>query len=236
MLGIIGRYKPHTDWEKLGGRWYPDSGGKGKVGPETLKKILQNEKYVGDALLQKTYTVDFLSKKRGKNNGIVLQYYVENSHELIIPLDLYMQVQEEMVRRANLHSGAKGKIRVYSSKYALSSIVYCSKCGDIYRRIALNNRGKHSMVWRCCTRVEHESKKCDAPTIQESNLQDAVVKAVQEVLGGKDVFLPVLEENIREVLKSGSGEQIAEIDRKLKELQQELLRLANGKKQYGYVA
>lgn len=125
--------------------------GKAKWRPETLKKILQNEKYIGDALLQKTYTVDFLSKKRVKNNGIVPQYYVENSHEPIIPRDLYMQVQEEMVRRANLHSGAKRKKRVYSSKYALSSIVYCSKCGDIYRRIAWNNRGKHSTVWRCCT-------------------------------------------------------------------------------------
>ena len=97
---------------------------------------MQNEKYIGDALLQKTYTVDFLSKKRVKNNGIVPQYYVEGSHEAIIPRDLYMQVQEEMVRRANLHSGAKRKKRVYSSKYALFSIVYCPKCGDIYRRIA----------------------------------------------------------------------------------------------------
>ena len=161
---------------------------------------------------------------------------LENSHEPIIPRDLYMQVQEEMVRRANLHSGAKRKKRVYSSKYALSSIVYCSKCGDIYRRIAWNNRGKHSTVWRCCTRVEHGPKKCDAPTIQESNLQDAVVKAIQEVLGGKDVFLPVLEKNIREVLESESGEQIAEIDRRLGELQQELLRRANGKKEYENVA
>lgn len=147
-----------------------------------------------------------------------------------------MQVQEEMARRANLHSGAKRKKRVYSSKYALSSIVYCSKCGDIYRRIAWNNRGKHSTVWRCCTRVEHGPKKCDAPTIQESDLQNAVVKAVQEVMGGKDVFLPVLEKNIREVLESESREQIAEIDRRLKDLQQELLRLANGKKEYGNVA
>lgn len=146
-----------------------------------------------------------------------------------------MQVQEEMVRRANLHSGAKRKKRVYSSKYALSSIVYCSKCGDIYRRIAWNNRGKHSTVWRCCTRVEHGPKKCAAPTIQESDLQDAVVKAIQEVLGRRDVFLPVLEKNIKEVLENESGEQIAEIDRRLKELQQELLRLANSKKQYGDV-
>ena len=65
---------------------------KAKWRPETLKKILQNEKYIGDALLQKTYTVDFLSKKRVRNNGIVPQYYVENNHEPIIPRDLYMQV------------------------------------------------------------------------------------------------------------------------------------------------
>ncbi len=84
--------------------------------------------------------------------------------------------------------------------------------------------------------MEHGPKKCDAPTIQESDLQDAVVKAIQEVLGEKEGFLSVLEGNIREVLESESGEQIAEIDRKLKELQQELLRLANGKKEYGNVA
>lgn len=96
---------------------------------------MQNEKYTGDALLQKTYTVDFLSKNRVKNNGIVPQYYVEGSHEAIIPRDLYMQVQEEMVRRANLHSGAKRKNRVYSSRYELSSIVYCPMCGEIYLRL-----------------------------------------------------------------------------------------------------
>ena len=79
--------------------------GKKKWRAETLQKILKNEKYIGDALLQKTYTVDFLEKKRVPNNGLVPQYYVENSHEAIIPRDLYMQVQEEMVRRANLHSG-----------------------------------------------------------------------------------------------------------------------------------
>lgn len=62
---------------------------------ETLYEILRNEKYIGDALLQKTYMVDFLNKKRVKNKGIVPQYYVENSHEAIIPRDIFMRVQEE---------------------------------------------------------------------------------------------------------------------------------------------
>lgn len=210
--------------------------GKARWRPESVKKILQNEKYIGDALLQKTYTVDFLTKKRVKNNGIVPQYYVENSHEAIIPRDLYMQVQEEMLRRANLHSGAKRKKRVYSSKYALSSIVYCSECGDIYRRIAWNNRGKHSIVWRCVTRVEHGPGKCDAPTIQESDLQNTVVKAINEVLGGRATFLPVLKENIMAVLESENDSEVEEINHKLEELQKELLRLANTKMDYTEIA
>lgn len=210
--------------------------GKAQWRPTTLQKILRNEKYIGDALLQKTYTVDFLSKKRVKNNGIVPQYYVEGSHEAIIPRDLYMQVQEEMVRRANLHSGSDRKKRVYSSKYALSSIVYCPQCGDIYRRIAWNNRGKHSTVWRCCTRVERGPKVCDAPTIQESDLQNAVARAINRVLGGREGFLPLLEENIEVVIGCGVDDEIAEIDCRLEEQQQELLNLANAKKDYSKVA
>lgn len=206
--------------------------GKAKWRPESVKKILKNEKYIGDALLQKTYTVDVLTKKRVKNNGIVPQYYVENSHEPIIPRDLYMQVQEEMLRRANLHSGANRKKRVYSSKYALSSIVYCSKCGDIYRRIAWNNRGKHSTVWRCVNRVEHGPDCCDAPTVQESELQNVVVKAINTALGGKDEMLTALEKNIAMVLALEDETSMESLDAKLEELQQELLKRANARQDY----
>ena len=116
----------------------------------TIQGILQNEKYMGDALLQKTITTDFIEKTRIKNDGSAPQYYVKDSQEAIIPRDIFTQVQEEMVRRANMCSGIEGKKkRVYSSKYALSSICTCSRCGDIYRRIAWNNRGKRSNVWRC---------------------------------------------------------------------------------------
>ena len=171
-----------------------------------------------------------------KNNGIVPQYYVENSHEPIIPREIYMRVQEEMARRANLHSGEKRKKRVYSSKYALSSIVYCPKCGEIYCRIAWNNRGKHSTVWRCCTRVEHGPKGCDAPTIQESVLQNGVAKAINEVFGNSSAFLPILEENMQAVIGNDVESQLAEIDGRLKELQQELLKQANAKKDYTELA
>lgn len=180
--------------------------------------------------------MDFLNKKRVKNKGIVPQYYVENSHEAIIPRDIFMRVQEEMVRRANLHSGEKRKKRVYSSKYALSSIVCCSKCGDIYRRIAWNNRGKHFTVWRCCTRVDFGPSKCDAPTIGEAEPQDAAVKAINKALGGREDMMKGLQENIKKILSEGSDTAVQEIDNRLLELQKELLKKVNARRNYDDIA
>lgn len=129
-----------------------------------------------------------------------------------------MRVQEEMVRRANLHSGENRKKRVYSSKYALSSIVCYSKCGDIYRRIAWNNRGKHSIVWRCCTRVEFGPDHCKAPTISETELKDAAVKAINKALGGRGDMMNGLQENIEKILSESSDTTVQEIDNKLLEV------------------
>lgn len=203
--------------------------GKERWRPETIKKMLSNEKYIGDALLQKTYTVDFLTKKRVKNEGFVPQYYVENSHQGIIPKDLFMQVQEEMVRRANLKAGKKK--RVYSSKYALSSLVFCPKCGDIYRRIAWNNRGKHSIVWRCCSRVQGGPAACDAETILEEDLQMATVAAFNIIYSNRNSMMEVLRKNITEVIDSPEN-TLNEVEIKLEKLQRELLKKANSKQNY----
>lgn len=106
--------------------------GRSKWNESNIKQILTNEKYIGDALLQKTYTVDILEKKREANKGQVPKYYVENSHEAIIPKDIFLKVQEEIARRSNLTNGTtKGK-RIYSGLYALSGIVFCAYCGDIF--------------------------------------------------------------------------------------------------------
>jgi hypothetical protein len=147
-----------------------------------------------------------------------------------------MQVQEEMVRRANLQAGKSGKRRVYSSKYALSSIVYCGECGDIYRRVHWNNRGCKSIVWRCVSRLEEKGSDCSSRTINEATLQEAVVKAINEVLGSKDTFLTVLQENIAAVLNEDNDQTIQEIEIRLNELQQELLQLVNAKADYQKVA
>jgi len=214
----------------------PTSAGKEKWRLETIKKILQNEKYIGDALLQKTYTVDFLSKKRVKNDGIVPQYYVENNHEAIIPRDLYMQVQEEMERRINIQSGQSGKKRIYSGKYALSTVVICGHCGDIFRRIHWNNHGCKSVVWRCASRLDKMAVDCTARTVRETDLKKAVLQAINKVFGAKTQFMDILERNIAVVMNQVHESTIKEIDKKLGQLQKELLRLANNKEDYSIIA
>ena len=73
-------------------------------------------------------------------------------------------------------------------------------------------------------------------SIQESDLQNAVAKAINDMLGGREIFLPLLEENIEVVIGGGVDDEIAEIDRRLAEQQKELLKLANTKKDYSKVA
>lgn len=199
---------------------------------EAVQKILKNEKYMGDALLQKTYTVDFLNKKRVKNNGIMPQYYVENNHKAIIPKDIFMQVQEEMARRANLHSGQKRKKQVYSGKYALSSIVYCDKCGEIFRRLHWTAQDKKYIVWRCCNRIDNGPGACDAEAIREEDLQNIVVQAINKLLGKRDGVKEILTENIESALTESDGISMDEIDSRLAELQRELLKVANSKGNY----
>jgi len=91
----------------------PNWNGKAKWYESSIRKMLSNEKYKGEALLQKTYTTDFLTKKRVKNNGEVPQYYVQESHPAIIDMDMREAVQLEMERR-----------RVFAEKYNISRLDY----------------------------------------------------------------------------------------------------------------
>lgn len=102
----------------------------------------------------------------------------------------------------------------------------------IYRRIAWNNRGKSSIVWWCYTRVEHGPKECDAPSIQESDLQAVVIEAINLALGNRDSIIATLQKNVETVIRQEDETSSESIDAKLVELQKELLKLANSKKDY----
>jgi site-specific DNA recombinase len=206
--------------------------GKEKWHTSTINKILRNEKYMGDALLQKTYTTDFLTKKRIRNNGTVPQYYVEDDHEAIIPKELFMQVQEELVRRRVVHKSPSGKKRTYSCNHCFAQIIVCGECGELYRRVHWNNRGKKSVVWRCVSRLENTGLFCEARTVLESTLEQVMVTAINQALCDKDHFLITLQKNIETVICHENSHTLSAIDKRLTELQAELLKLASLKADY----
>ena len=200
-----------------------------------INQILRNEKYIGDALLQKTYTVDFLTKKRVKNNGIVPQYYVENNHEPIIPREIFMQVQEELIRRRIVHTSPNGKKRTFSSNHCFSQMIICGNCGEVFRRVHWNNRGKKSIVWRCVSRLENTGLFCDARTVLENTIEQVLVTAINQALCDKNSFLSTLQDNIATVINRENDKGLADIDKRLEELQTELLKLATSNADYDKV-
>ena len=201
----------------------PNGAGHLKWHESNIHQILTNEKYIGDALLQKTYTVSILDKKRAANNGEMPKYYVEGSHEAIIDRDVFMKVKAEIARRANLNPD--GKRRVYSSKYALSGMVFCGHCGDIYRRVKWNNRGCKSTVWRCVSRVLKGKMDFDCParTVKEEVLHGAIVTAVNDAYARRNTVISLLKTNIQETVFDDLETRIAAIDKQLAELQQQMI-------------
>ncbi|MDN5291849.1 MAG: site-specific recombinase [Anaerophaga sp.] len=201
-----------------------------------INQILRNEKYIGDALLQKTYTTDFLTKTRVKNHGVVPQYYVENSHEAIIPREIFMRVQEELIQRRIVHTSPNGKNRTFSCIHCFSNMIVCGGCGEVFRRVHWNNRGKKSIVWRCVSRLENTGLFCEARTVLESSLEQVLVTAINQALCDKDAFLVTLQNNIETVIIHENDQTLAAIDKRLEELQTELLKLASSKADYEDVA
>lgn len=212
--------------------------GKEKWHTSTINKILRNEKYMGDALLQKTYTTDFLTKKRIRNNGTVPQYYVEDDHEAIIPKELFMQVQEELVRRRVVHKSPSGKKRTYSCNHCFAQIIVCGECGELYRRVHWNNHGRKSIVWRCISRLEPTAAEmnCTNRTVNELLLQDVTIKAFNQILTERDVFLKTLQQNIAKAVVNADTLSPDGIQSRLLELQKELIKKANNKQDYDAIA
>ena len=210
--------------------------GKKKWWTSTINKILRNEKYIGDALLQKTYTTDSLNKTRVKNNGIVPQYYVENNHEAIIPKDIFLRVQEELVRRRVVKTSANGKKRSYSCNHCFAQLVICGECGEMFRRIHWNNRGCKSIVWRCLSRLEATGLECHARTVNEKVLEGVVLEAINRLLGDKSFYQTQLQQNIAQVIRDANKSTAEKIDEQLMTLQKELLQKANNKEAYDEIA
>lgn len=157
--------------------------GKNKWRCSTIRSILSNEKYKGDAILNKTYIEDCISKKVRINRGERTKYYVENNHPAIIDAHTFNMAQEELARRAGKPKvkqiGTKTEQGKYSSKYALTELLICGECKTPYRRCTWTSNGKKKVVWRCINRLDYGKKYCHhSPSIEESVLQEAIMRAI----------------------------------------------------------
>jgi DNA invertase Pin-like site-specific DNA recombinase len=209
--------------------------GKDKWNDHVIRNMLQNEKYIGDALLQKTYIADLFTHQAKKNNGELPQYYVHDCHPAIIDRVTFQRVQEEIARRASLRkvsSNAKTELAKYSGKYALSELLICGNCGAPFRRVTWTRPEGKKIVWRCISRLEHGKKVCkDSPTLVESDIHASVIAAMNEMFSLKTVK-ELLTDSIAASISRLDGEMsIPAIDGMLRELrahQLNVLQLATG--------
>jgi len=185
-------------------------------------RILRNEKYTGDALLQKTYTVDCITHKHKKNNGERAMYLVTDCHPAIIDRDMFNIVQQELARRNSKRKISSKTITEqgkYSSKYALTELLICGECGTPFRRCTWNVHGKKRIVWRCISRLDHGSRYChNSPTIHEEPLHRAIVKAINDFYNCHEDIAELLKESAESVLSGLDDKEIQSIEKRLKEI------------------
>jgi len=210
----------------------PTARGKTNWSSARVQSILTNEKYKGDALLQKTYIIDCISKKSKKNNGELPMYYVENNHPAIIERAVFDRVQEEISRRNSKKKvkqvGTKTELGKYSGKYALSEILYCGNCGTPYRRCTWSKNGKKKIVWRCISRLDYGKKYCkDSPSIEESVLHNAIAEAITKKAQMEKADVARIRRHIEIYQNSQDTSSILAKQERLKTIQEHINQLTN---------
>ncbi|MBZ9685213.1 recombinase zinc beta ribbon domain-containing protein [Clostridium estertheticum] len=144
--------------------------------------MLKNEKYKGDAMLQKSFTVDFLTKEKKVNKGEIPQYYVENSHPAIITPEVFDLVQHEFNKRKNV-KGYKTGGECFSGK------TICGECGSFYGSKVWHSTSKYRrMIWQCNAKFKND-KKCGTPHLYEDTLKLAFTEAFNNILENKEEIL-----------------------------------------------
>ena len=196
--------------------------------PAIIHNILTNEKYIGDALLQKTYVTDCISKKVKKNQGERAMYYVENNHPAIISREMFDQVRNEMTRRSSkrkvLQKSGKTELGKYSGKYALTELLVCGECGSPYKRVTWARNGKKRIVWRCVSRLEFGTQYChNSPTLDESKLHSAILASMNEFAAIRQKVCPdvlAMAEEAKQAL-SQAGAKLLELKKHMETVSRE---------------
>lgn len=198
----------------------------------TIRNLLSNEKYCGDALLQKTYVEDCISKKIVKNTGQREQVLVENCHQAIISRDKHKAILAELARRNAISSRSSKQastgMACYSSKYALTERLVCGECGTLYRRCVWKNKGSTKVVWRCISRLDYGTKYCHhSPSMEETALQKAILDVLNTVMSGKHTLIRLITEKMSQEMVRHPTDQksLGDIERRLQELEAEFSRI-----------
>ena len=179
----------------------------------TVESILTNEKYKGDALLQKTYCTDFLTKKMKVNEGEVPQYYVQDSHPAIVDADVFDLVQMELARRRAL----KGQ---YSGNGCFASRIVCGDCGHFYgSKVWHSNDQYRKVVWRCNHKYSGQ-KKCTSPHVSQETLECAFEEVMRRMIAQREHVIAACRLAVKEVL------DVDDLNRERGTLEEKLLLLS----------
>ena len=202
-------------------------------------RMLKNEKYCGDCILQKTITLDPISKKRKANEGEAPMWLVENSHPAIISRDVFNRVQEETSRR-NAKAPASQKNALTASgkhsRYALTDVLMCGECGSRFRRVTWTARGNKRIVWRCISRLDYGKKYCpDSITVSEEALHRAIVKALNKFNAeDESTYLMLMKSTIGDAIGlNGGSDEIDLLERRIDALNKRMLDLVSESIQEG---
>ena len=201
--------------------------GSSKWSSSTIKGILENEKYIGDVILQKTYKRDFLTQRRVRNTGQAPQKYVENNHPAIVDRLTWNAVQAEIERRNSLRSTeATGKGR-YDMRYAFSGVIECGECNSNFRRHNYTNGNKIERTWACKEHLKG-NKYCTQEILKEELLEELFVNTLNRLLLNRDKVLKKVEASVKEaMLEVGTDnkQQIEKVDLMIEKLQADMLEL-----------
>ena len=206
---FINGMTPYRIGKMLTEKGIPTPAGKTKWQSSTIESILTNEKYKGSALLQKQFTVDFLTKKRKINEGEIPQYYIEQSHDAIISPDEFELVQAEILRRKSL-----GK--QYNSKSIFAARIVCGDCGNFYGSKVWHSTSKYRrVIWRCNHKFNGVCK-CNTPHLYEDTIKEKFISACNKLFENHDEIF----ENCR--MMQNLLTDCTEIDGKQQEVLQEM--------------
>jgi len=192
----------------------------------TIRGILENEKYYGELLLQKTVTLDYLTKKRVDNKNLEPMYRIDDNHEAIITREMFDLVQLERQRRFEITRGKNTDRRKYANKYGFSGKLYCEKCGKTLKRRHWNAGTKsEKIVWLCNSYIKGV-ENCPSKAVNDTDLKEAFIRLYNDMVKDKGFFFKMFLENINKVMtKESKITEIKKLTERIGLLEQDLSEL-----------